>query len=166
MIPCNVDDLKAELAADEGYRTRRYLCPAGKWTIGIGHNLEGKQLPAEIWAHIRIDHPHVTNALLDDQVQLSDELIQRIFEVDIEDACADLDNIWIGWRSLSEARKRALINMSFQMGQQRLQAFVRMWRALRNHEFGRAADEAKDSLWYAQTQPSRTGRVLRQLREG
>lgn len=166
MIPCNLDDLKAELIADEGYRTTRYLCSQGKLTIGIGHNLEGKRLPPEIWAQIRLEHPTVTNALLDDQVQLSDELIQRIFEVDIEDACESLDGIWIGWRSLSENRKRALINMSFQMGATRLAAFVRMWRALRNHEFGRAADEAKDSLWFAQTQGSRTERVLRQLREG
>jgi len=166
VIPCIVDDLKAELAADEGYRQKRYLCSAGKLTIGIGHNLEGKKFSPETWAMIRLEHPHVDNALLDDQVRLSDEIIQRIFTEDCEDACEDLDGIWIGWRSLSERRKRALINMSFQMGSQRLTAFVRMWRALRLHDFEAAADEAKDSLWYVQTQASRTGRVLAQIREG
>lgn len=166
MIPCIFDDLKAELAADEGYRRQRYLCSQGKITIGIGHNLEGKRFSPEIWAAIKLEHPNVANALLDDQVRLSDEIIQRIFREDCEDACEDLDSIWIGWRSLSERRKRALINMSFQMGGPRLTAFIRMWRALRNHDFDRAADEAKDSMWYVQTQASRTSRVLAQIREG
>lgn len=166
MIPCSFDDLKAELIADEGYRRQRYMCPAAKWTIGIGHNLEGRKMPPEIWADIVREHPHVTNALLDDQVKLSDGIIRRIFEQDCEDACEDLDSIWIGWRGLSERRKRALINMSFQMGGPRLTAFVRMWRSLRLHDFAGAADEAKDSLWYMQTQASRTSRVLKQIREG
>lgn len=163
MIPCNLALLTAELTQDEGYRNRRYRCSEGKWTIGVGHNLEGKKFRPETWGLIKLDHPRLENALLDDHVVLSDALIDRIFAEDVEDACEDLDGIWIGWRGLDEERKRALINMSFQMGGPRLAAFRRMWAALRLHDFATAASEAKDSLWFRQTQESRTSRVIQQL---
>lgn len=163
---CDMLALSGELSADEGYRKMRYRCPAGKWTIGIGHNLEGKVFLPATWAAIQAEHPHLTNALLDDQTVLSDDLIDRIFREDIADAIGDVDAIWIGWRNLSEERKRALINMSFQMGGYRLAQFRLMWAALRAHDFVAAAHEAQDSAWFKQTQPSRTGRVLRQIREG
>lgn len=166
MIPCNQDLLSAELAADEGKRYRRYVCPAGKLTIGIGHNLEGKQFRPATWAAIKAEHPMLTNALLDDQTSLSEALVQLIFADDVDDAVRDLDAIWGGWRELTEDRKRALINLSFQMGQQRLRAFVRFWRSLMAKAYNNAADELMDSLWYKQTQPSRTSRVVRQIREG
>lgn len=166
MIPCDLSALSAELAADEGRRRRRYLCPAAKWTIGIGHNLDGKRFRADTWAAIKAEHPHLTNALLDDQVELSDALIDRIFADDVEDAVDDLDSIWTPWRGLSEARKRALINLSFQLGRDRLAAFPRFWAGLRRHDYEAAAAELVESLWYRQTQASRTSRVVRQIREG
>lgn len=166
MIPCDMALLTAELRQDEGYRNRRYRCSEGKWTIGIGHNLEGKKFRPHTWALIKLEHPRIENALLDDHVVLSDGLIERIFAEDVEDACADLDAIWIGWRGLDEERKRALINMSFQMGGQRLATFRFMWAALRLRDFGTAAAEAKNSLWFDQTQESRTSRVIRQLAGG
>lgn len=166
MIPCDIPSLTAELTADEGKRYRRYLCPAGKWTIGIGHNVEGKQFRPATWAAIKAEHPMLDNALLDDQVTLSEDLVQLIFADDVEDAVRDLDAIWDGWRDVSEARKRALINLSFQLGQQRLRAFVRFWRSMMAGAFNNAGDELKESMWYHQTQPSRTARVIAQVREG
>lgn len=163
---CDMQALGVELGADEGRRAVRYLCPAGKLTIGIGHNLEGKRFRPDTWAAILEEHPRLQNALLDDHVHLSEPLIDRIFADDVEDSIADLDGIWIGWRALSERRKRALINLSFQMGQQRLLGFRRFWVAMRAHDFDTAAAELKDSLWYRQTQASRTDRVRRQIREG
>lgn len=165
-MTCDLQALRSELTADEGYRNMRYRCPAGKWTIGIGHNLEGKRFRPETWFALMQEHPHVQNALLDDQTTLSDYLIDRIFCDDVQDCIADLDGIWIGWRDLSECRKRALINMSFQMGGYRLGQFRLMWAALRAHDFKAAAKEAEDSDWFKQTQPSRTGRVIGQIRDG
>lgn len=163
---CNMAELRHELEADEGCLRMRYLCPAGKWTVGIGHNLEGKRFRPETWAAIRAEWPHVANALLDDVVRLSDGLIDRILRDDVSDAVTDLDALWIGWRALSERRKRALINLSFQLGQDRFRAFRRFWAAMRAHQFDEAAHELRDSLWYHQTQASRTERVIRFMREG
>ena len=163
---CDMDALSGEFISDEGFERRRYKCPAGKWTIGIGHNLESGPLPPDIWKLIQSDHPHVTNGLLDDHIELADDIIYRLFAADVLSAIANLDAIWIGWRALAEHRKRALINLSFQMGQSRLLGFLRFWRAIKLHDFETAAAELKDSLWYIQTQASRTGRVIEQIRNG
>lgn len=136
----DMDALQKEFEQDEGVSRRGYRCSEGFWTIGIGHNTEGKDL--------------------------SDRAIRVIFEDDLVDAVRDLDRIWPGWRDLSERRKRALVNMSFQLGGPRLAGFRKMWAAIRAGDFTTAAAEAKDSLWFRQTQPSRTGRVIRFLEEG
>lgn len=166
MIPCDERLLIAELSADEGRRTKRYKCPAGYWTIGVGHNLQGKKLPAWLWDEIQLEYPHCQNALLDDHIEIDNDQIDRLLLEDVMDAIADLDQIWIGWRSLSENRKRALINWSFQCGLTTMLQFKRFWNAMRSHNFDLAAQSLEESLWFRQTQPSRTSRVIRQIREG
>lgn len=163
---CDMAELALELASDEGRRRRRYRCTERKLTIGIGHNLEGKRFRPGTWAAIVAEHPHIRNALLDEVLELSDELIDRILADDVEDAIADLDAIWVGWRELSERRRRALINLSFQMGRVRLLTFRRFWAALKAGNYDAAADELIDSDWFHQTQASRTERVIRFVREG
>ena len=133
-------ELEHEFVSDEGKKARGYKCSEGYWTIGIGHNTEGKDL--------------------------SDRAIRVIFEDDVADAVADLDSIWVGWRALSEKRKRALINLSFQMGATRFLTFKKFWAALKQHDFTTAANELIDSKWYTQTQASRTNRVVNQIRNG
>lgn len=163
---CDMALLAQELAADEGRRTKRYRCPAGFWTIGIGHNLEGKRFSGPTWNAIIEEHPNLDNALLDDHTVLSDALIDRIFAEDVDDAIKDLDAVWIGWRALSENRKRALINWSFQCGLNTMLQFRRFWAAMKAYEFEPAGQYLRESLWYRQTQPSRTERVIRQIQEG
>lgn len=163
---CDRTALMRELEADEGRASVRYKCPAGHWTIGIGHNLESGHLPLGMWNELRQDYPHLRNALLDDHVLLTDAQIVELFEVDIEGAIAALDLLWPKWRDLAEVRKRALINLSFQLGAYRFRQFRRFWAELEAARYLRAADELVDSLWYRQTQPSRTARVVAQMRFG
>ena len=163
---CDMDALAGELIADEGFKRERYKCPAGHWTIGIGHNLEAGPLPADVWQLIRSDHPQIATGLLADGIQLADDIVYKLFASDVLNAVASLDAIWIGWRALTEHRKRALINLAFQMGQSRLLGFIKFWRAIKNHDYSVAADELKDSLWFVQTQASRTSRVIEKIRNG
>lgn len=163
-FPCDRVLLGKELEADEGRRYKRYKCPAGKWTVGVGHNLEALgSLSGEVFAMIRKIDPAI-GPLLDDEIVLTDAIIDRILDEDIQVAITTLDVIWIGWRALSEERKRALINLSFQMGYHRLKGFVRFWRSIHYHDFERAAAELKNSLWYRQTQESRKSRVVAQIK--
>lgn len=174
-VPCDETALKDELEADEGRRHKRYRCSTGHWTIGVGHNLEVvAPFSAEVWAQIVALYPSVQSQLLDDDVYLPDDIIDQVLGEDICIAVASLDAIWIGWRSLSELRKRALVNLVFQMGQTKLLEFVRFWRALRQYRFDRAALELVytdvqrgiATPWYQQTQSSRKERVVAQIRDG
>lgn len=166
MTPCDEFSLIVELSEDEGRRRTRYKCSAGYWTIGVGHNLQGKKMPAWLWNEIQADYPHCDNALLDEHIALTDAQIDRLLIEDVQDAISDLDGIWIGWRDLAENRKRALINWSFQCGLTTMLQFKRFWNAMKAHNFDEAANCLQESLWFRQTQPSRTCRVVRQISEG
>lgn len=137
---CDRWKLQAELENDEGRRKRGYLCPAGKWTVGVGHNIEGKDL--------------------------SERAINVIFEDDIADVVRDLDALWPEWRTLTENRKRALLNWGFQLGYIGMRRFVKFWAAIKAHDYGTAGVELKDSAWWSQTQPSRRERVVNQIVNG
>ena len=74
----------------EGYRTHPYICSAGKTTIGVGHNLTDKGLPAHI--------------------------IEELFLLDITDAINDADSCVQNIRFLSEARQNVIVDMVFNLG--------------------------------------------------
>ena len=163
---CDMTELMREIVSDEGRSHRRFLGANGRWIIGIGHNLHGQQLPRVIWRAIETANPHVSNALLDDHVTLSDELVDRIFANDVTDAMAALYRVWPQWDRLSEPRKRAIVNLSFQVDIETLRRLKGFWAAMRDHDFARAAEYLRDSLWFRQARPNRASRVIRQIREG
>jgi lysozyme len=132
--------LRADLTADEGVKLKVYTCPAGKLTIGVGRNVEDLGIT------------------LQEAMYLLDGDIARV--------SAELDRNAPWWRQMSEPRQRALANMCFQLGWPRLSRFVRMLAAMQAGQWDRAAVEARDSLWFRQTQASRTRRVINAIREG
>ena len=115
------DALYNELKRDEGYEEKPYLCSANKLTIGIGHNLEDRGL--------------------------SESQIESIFWDDIQVAERDLNAIYPDWRELSDARQRVLLNMVFNLGRTTLSKFVKMWAAIKEERWERAAAEMLDSKW-------------------
>jgi len=103
---------------------------------------------------------------LDDQVVLSEELIDMIFGNDVTDAMAALYRVWPQWDRLGEERKRALVNLSFQVDFQKLRQPKGFWCSMKSDDFDRAAQQIRDSLWFRQARPLRASRVVRQLVEG
>jgi lysozyme len=116
--------LQAELIRDEGLRLKPYLDTAGKWTIGVGRNLS------------------------DRGITRNEALI--LLDNDILVASADLNRNIAWWRDLSSGRRRALLNMAFNMGWARLSGFQTMLGALQSGAYEIAADEAIDSVWARQ----------------
>ncbi len=84
------DFLCKALTIDEGLRLQPYKDTVGKWTIGIGRNL--------------------------DDVGISEEENDYLLINDIYKVEADLDAHWKWWRNLDGSRMRALVNMGFSMG--------------------------------------------------
>lgn len=84
----------------------------------------------------------------------------------------DIDRIHIALRArlpwfddLSDTRKRALMNMAFQLGVNGLMRFRKMLAAIKAGDFEKAYDEALNSKWYKQT-PNRALRVSIMIKEG
>lgn len=150
--------LEDELARDEGKRLKAYKDTKGKWTIGIGHNLDdcgSKPLPrtvADILAH------GITEAEQD-----------AFFDYDIARTVADLDRKLPWWRSLDPVRQRVIINMCFNMGignkTSGLLSFVNTLGMIERKEFSRAADAMLKSKWAKQV-GMRANRLSEMMRKG
>lgn len=96
---------------------------------------------------------------------ISDEEAQLLLENDIKDVIAQMDDHMLWWRGESDMRKRALINMAFQMGVHGLLGFKRMLWAMQHGSYKEAAREALDSRWAKQT-PNRAQRIAKMIRDG
>jgi len=67
---------------------------------------------------------------------------------------------------LPENVKEALLNMGYNLGVPKQMKFKRMWEALENEDYQKAADEMIDSKWYRQNtdRVKRLSKKLRQLK--
>jgi lysozyme len=133
------EHLKRLLILHEGVRPDLYKCPAGKWTIGVGHNLDANPISMRA-------------ALL-------------ILEDDVEDVEDQLDEALPWWRRLDDVRQAVLVDMAFNMGVSGLEDFVRTLRCARYGEYEQAADAMLESRWARQV-PNRAKRLAQMMRTG
>ena len=118
------EKLKQHVKESEGLRLKPYLCPAGKLTIGYGHNIEDNGIPKKI-----------AIALLD---------------IDLGVAQDELFSAFPAYKTLTQNRIDALIDMSFNLGIARLKKFKRMHKAIADHDYEIAARELMDSHYARQ----------------
>jgi lysozyme len=133
------DIIKAQLTVEEGRKAKMYLDTQGKWTIGIGHNLSDKPI--------------------------SQRAIDVIFEDDLADAERDARALFPSFDSLSENRKAVVVDMSLNLGINRLGAFAEMRRHVEGKEFDLAAAAMLDSLWARQV-GDRAQHLAKMMKEG
>ncbi len=135
----DLEEMKKQIVEHEGLELKVYQCPAGRWTIGAGRNLEDKGI-SEVEA-------------------------MMLLENDISECVDDLKEIFPDFDDLAESRGRALVDMRFNLGPSGFRRFRNMIAAIKERDFGRAAEEMVDSRWYAQV--SRRGeRLAAMMREG
>lgn len=115
--------LKKRLTISEGKRNRLYKDTVGKWTIGVGWNIEDKGLP--------------------------DGIIEQLLDIGINEAVALLDARIPWWRTLDDARQSVLVDMAFNMGG-KLFTFVNTIAAIKRGEWKKAAAGMRASLWAKQ----------------
>lgn len=141
--------LRAELSRDEGRIPHAYYDSLGYWTIGVGHLIDKRK-----GGYLR---EHIIDLILDD---------------DIADAVAHLDQHLPWWRTLSDARQRVLINMTFNLGigtatppRKGLLAFQNTLAAIKTGDWDRAASGMLNSLWARQV-GKRAERLAKMMRDG
>lgn len=67
--------------------------------------------------------------------------------------------------SLDDFRIGILVEMTFQLGFKGVLNFKKMWRAIRDMDYERAAAEMKDSRWFKQT-PTRSADLANKMMKG
>lgn len=125
-----------ELEEDEGRVPYAYQDHKGYWTAGVGFLIDKEKGG-------RIPEPVI------------DFWLQYL----VEEREKQLDQYIPWWRKLSDARQRALIQMSYQLGVSGLLGFPRMLKALQEGNWGEAYRQALDSKWAKTDTPERAQRV-------
>ena len=108
----------------EGLRLKPYTCPAGKLTIGYGHNLEDNGI--------------------------TEDIAVRMLDADLKAAEREVQDKFSSFYKLNEARQFVLVDMAFNMGINRLLTFKKMFAALAKGEYPTAAREMLNSKWAVQ----------------
>jgi lysozyme len=120
----NLSRTMATLRRHEGLRLKVYQCPAGKWTIGYGRNLEDTGISFE----------EAGAMLLNDCMKIDERLLER----------------YSWYRDLNERRQEVIVNMVYNLGHSGFAKFKNMIRALEERNYRNAADEMLDSKWARQ----------------
>ena len=125
----------------EGLRLSPYKCPAGKRTIGYGHNLEASPL-------------HLLDKYLDHYLATTNSITEHmadwILDQDILHAGIAAEQLTPSWHTLNDARRAVVISMIFNLGIQGFTQFRRMRSALDAGDWKATAAEMRDSAWYRQ----------------
>ena len=130
MVPNVVLD---HLLLREGKRNRVYKDSLGKLTVGVGHLVQPED-----------------NLKLGDMI--SDMQIEQFLKADAQKAysAAVAQATELG-HSTNMAFIVALSSVNFQLGTGWYLTHKRTWKLLKARKYREAAEEIKDSLWYAQT---------------
>lgn len=131
--------LSKQLEIDEGKRPKMYLDTVGKWTAGIGRNISDR-------------------AFSEDEIQL-------MLSNDINLAAKDVRQLVPGFDNLDDVRQEVLVNMSFNLGYDRLSGFKKFLAAVNSSEFATASLEMLDSKWAKQV-GARAVRLSNAMRTG
>jgi lysozyme len=139
------EEAKAQIKKHEGISLTAYKDSLGFWTIGYGHYCGTVPPIASV-------------------IDKSED--ERLFNEDFSEAVSDAMAIFASvWESLTDNRKIALTDMSFNLGGAKLRAFVKLIGAIRRGDFESAANEALSSRWAKQV-GKRAIAIAEQLRKG
>jgi lysozyme len=116
-------DVKTLIEGHEDRKKKIYKCTAGKWTGGVGRNLE--------------------------DVGFSDDEIDLMFANDLKRA-QDAASKYPWFADLSEVRQAAVLDLLFNLGPTRFAGFRNFIQAMSLNQYAWAAAELRDSKWFSQ----------------
>jgi len=143
----NKDQLREELAEDEGCKFEIYLDHLGLPTYGIGH------LVVE-------DDPEYGQPV---GTPVDEERVRQVFNLDIAVTLDECEVLYPDFYDLPEECQLIIANMMFNMGRPRLSAFKGMKAGVDARDWNRAADEMVASRWYDQV-TNRAKRLVKRMR--
>lgn len=120
----NKQKLVEQLELHEGLRLKPYKDTVGKWTIGIGRNLDDKGI--------------------------TQGEARMMLNNDIDEFVRKLESNIPVYNRLSDCRQNVLVNMAFNMGIGGLKTFRNMLNCLQVADYHGAAKEMLNSKWAEQ----------------
>ena len=143
----NKDQLREELAEDEGCKFEIYLDHLGLPPVGIGPLVvDGDP-----------DHGQPVGTPVDD------ERVRQVFSLDIASTLDECQVLYPDFDDLPEDCQLIIANMMFNMGRPRLSKFKGMKAGVDARDWNRAADEMVDRRWHDQV-PNRAKRLVKRMR--
>ena len=143
----DIEQLRHELAKDEGVIHEVYLDHLGYPTFGIGHLIKDSDPEYSCEVGTAISENRVIGA----------------FEEDIKIVVKDCEKLYSNFLYLPEEVQLIIANMIFNMGYTRLSKFKGMKRGVDSEDWNAAADEMVDSRWYRQV-TNRADRLVKRMR--
>lgn len=117
-------DLIKQLKRHEGFRSKVYKCPAKKWTIGFGRNVEDNGITEEEAEYLLIN--------------------------DIERIEKELKNTYKWFDELDNTRKCVIINICYNIGVKKFGTFKKTIKHLEDKNYNEAGVEMLYSRWAKQ----------------
>ena len=130
----NIDELREEIATDEGKVMSVYLDHLNLPTLGIGHLItewdeeHGKPVGTEV----------------------SEKRVNELFAKDIETTISECKELFENFDNLPDEVQKICANMMFNMGRPRLSGFKKFRAAIANNDWEECAIQMEDSKWHKQ----------------
>ncbi len=131
-------NIRDRLKKVEGVSKKKYQCPSGHWTIGVGHNIDVNGLHEDIQVYLR-DHGEIT-----------DEMVESLLTNDIAVAQAACLRLYPDFNNFSLRVRDALLDFVFNVGEGTAKKFVKANQAINSKDWRKAAEELQNSVWFKQ----------------
>ena len=136
----DIEQTKAEIKKEEGFRMETYKCTEGHLTGGYGHKmLDGETPPTDMagWT--------------------------KLFERDFARAMSGAEELLMICPNVDDTARHIVVEMCYQMGSYGVSKFKGMLSALQDADYATASIEMLDSRWAKQT-PKRAMRMAERMR--
>ena len=143
----NKEQLREEIAEDEGCKFEVYLDHLGLPTFGIG-------------ALVKEGDPGCGQPV---GTPVDEDRVRQRFNLDIAVTIEDCKVLYDDFDDLPEECQHIIANMMFNMGRPRLSKFKGMKAGVDARDWNKAADEMVDSRWYDQV-TNRAKRLVARMR--
>jgi lysozyme len=154
----DVAKLEASVRSHEGYRAFPYKDTRGLYTVGVGRCLETNPFTGAEWRQLLENGWGAFSVSVDG----ADWLLRQqlaVIEGELAHDYADF------WPALGNARQNGLIEMAYQLGPAKEEAFHNMIAAIRKADWHAAYAQAMDSQWARQT-PARAKEIATMIETG
>lgn len=139
------------LIKHEGLKLKPYKCPAGFWTIGVGHNLQANPLTKEQCDKFNLGvyaFDEVLSKLTESGITKDDAI--SLLKDDISIVTYQLIKRLSLFSSLPEQAKIAIIDVAFNIGVDGLLKFTKTLALLADEKYKEASKEILNSKWATQ----------------